>query len=122
MEKEKQSGEEGSNVYHDFLPLISGESGTIMICQWSVQSHSTSFTDYPERLGQEISEIPTYGVCIRIHGDMLGTDYCHLPWVLHQGRRACCADPRNTVSDDLFWSGIRHNWGNRRRQPLPSWE
>ena len=44
MEKEKQSGEalmEGSNVYHDFLPLISGESGTIMICQRSVWSHST---------------------------------------------------------------------------------
>ena len=59
---------EGSNVYPDFLPLISGESGTIMICQRSVRSHSTywSFTDYPERLGQENTEIPTYSVCIRM--------------------------------------------------------
>lgn len=76
---------EGSNVYHDFLPLISGESGTIMICQRSVRSHSTywSFTDYPERLGQENSEIPSYVLRmypdVKDHGDMLGIDYCHLP-------------------------------------------
>ena len=48
---------------------------------------------------------------VKDHGDMLGIDYCHLPWVFRLRRLSCRADPRNTVRNDLFWSGIQPQSG-----------
>lgn len=119
---------EGSNVYHDFLPLISGESGTIMICQWSVRSHSTEYVLEFYRLSWETwagkhrnPYVLRMYPDVKDHSDMLGIDYCHLPWGFHLERFACRADPRNTVSNDLLGLGYSHNRGNRHRQLLPSW-